>query len=98
MAAGTLDGDRRTVESATFRAMAAGGDTALVDNGGATTVTGTRALGETGGRYGDDVGGQSPISHDEARRLAVLAKVADAVTADFSLDRQLPQLIELIVE
>jgi adenylate cyclase len=36
--------------------------------------------------------------HDELRRLRVLAEVADTVTRDLSLDRQLPRLIDLIIE
>src|SRR5271170_2998362 len=35
---------------------------------------------------------------DEVRRLRVLAEVADTVTRDLSLDRQLPRLIDLITE
>jgi len=35
---------------------------------------------------------------DEIRRLRVLVEVADTVTRDLSLDRQLPRLIELITE
>ncbi len=35
---------------------------------------------------------------DEIRRLRVLAEVADTVTQDLSLDRQLPRLIELITQ
>ncbi|HTV87599.1 MAG TPA: GAF domain-containing protein, partial [Stellaceae bacterium] len=35
---------------------------------------------------------------DELRRLRVLAEVADTVTRDLSLDRQLPRLIDLITE
>ena len=35
---------------------------------------------------------------DELRRLRVLVEVADTVTQDLSLDRQLPRLIELITE
>src|SRR5713226_250831 len=35
---------------------------------------------------------------DEVRRLRVLAEVADTVTQDLSLDRQLPRLIDLITE
>jgi adenylate cyclase len=34
----------------------------------------------------------------ELRRLRVLAEVADTVTRDLSLDRQLPRLIDLIIE
>src|SRR6185503_2135033 len=36
--------------------------------------------------------------HDEIRRLRVLVEVADTVTRDLSLDRQLPRLIDLITE
>src|SRR5579864_6829245 len=35
---------------------------------------------------------------DELRRLRVLAEVADTVTRDLTLDRQLPRLIDLITE
>jgi adenylate cyclase len=35
---------------------------------------------------------------DEVRRLRVLVEVADTVTQDLSLDRQLPRLIDLITE
>ena len=35
---------------------------------------------------------------DELRRLRVLAEVADTVTRDLALDRQLPRLIDLITE
>ena len=35
---------------------------------------------------------------DEVRRLRVLAAVADTVTHALSLDRQLPRLIDLIIE
>ncbi|HEX3864093.1 MAG TPA: GAF domain-containing protein [Stellaceae bacterium] len=35
---------------------------------------------------------------DEVRRLRILAEVADTVTQDLSLDRQLPRLIELITQ
>jgi adenylate cyclase len=47
-----------------------------------------------------EAGGNKPatISADEARRLAVLAKVAETVTEDFSLDHQLPHLIHLIAD
>jgi adenylate cyclase len=37
-------------------------------------------------------------SIDELRRLRVLVEVADTVTQDLSLDRQLPRLIDLITE
>jgi adenylate cyclase len=35
---------------------------------------------------------------DELRRLRILAEVADTVTQELSLDRQLPRLIDLILE
>src|SRR5882762_3885249 len=40
--------------------------------------------------------GKRPL--DELQRLRVLVEVADTVTQDLSLDRQLPRLIELITE
>ena len=45
-------------------------------------------------------GGPPPAEKliDEVRRLRVLAEVADTVTRDLSLDRQLPRLIDLISE
>src|ERR1700693_4937011 len=45
--------------------------------------------------------GDPPLAEqliDEVRRLRVLAEVADTVTRDLSLDRQLPRLIDLITE
>src|SRR5258708_17508335 len=104
MATGTPGNLRGTTEPVTFETMAP----ALVDNGGAKPEGAAHTLSRDAISRGADHPGdlrpaETPrdaptISGDEVRRLTVLAKVAETVTADFSLDHQLPHLIQLIAD